>query len=114
MQFHIGDLLSISTGRLVSPDHIGGVYNILNFLTGDDLYTHQLPAACDAVRPSLLEQHPWLATVEPPEEFTDDDHVWSWLEEQVEKHGERHELTAIPEVWGNHDPLEDLINMRKQ
>lgn len=28
-QFHLGDILSITTGFLVSPDRMGGVYRIL-------------------------------------------------------------------------------------
>lgn len=36
--FHIGDVLTVTTGRLVSPRHMYGVYEILNFLTGDRLH----------------------------------------------------------------------------
>ena len=43
--FHIGDILSVTTGRLVSPRRMDGVYDILNFMTGDNLFTHQLPRA---------------------------------------------------------------------
>ena len=63
-QFHLGDVLSITTGRLVSPRHIDGVYDILNFMTGDNLFTHQLPRASDECKPYLVEQFPQLATTE--------------------------------------------------
>lgn len=43
--FHIGDVLSAMTGTLVSPRHIGGVYDVLNWMTGESLMTHQLPRA---------------------------------------------------------------------
>ena len=56
--FHISDLLSVTTGRLVSSRHVGGVYEILNFLTGDNLYTHQLPRAMDECAPWLRAQFP--------------------------------------------------------
>lgn len=59
--FHIGDVLSITTGRLVSPRRIDGVYSILNYMTGDNLFTHQLGRAATACRPFLLSDHPWLA-----------------------------------------------------
>ena len=62
--FHIGDVLSITTGRLVSPRHIDGVYDILNFMTDDNLFTHQLPRACDECKPFLLKQFPQLASPE--------------------------------------------------
>lgn len=62
--FHIGDVLSITTGFLVSPRRMEGVYDILNFLTADDLFTHQLPRAAKECRPSILEQFPQLRGVD--------------------------------------------------
>src|SRR4051812_24177917 len=57
-QFHISDVLSVTTGRLVSSRHMDGIYEILNFLTGDNLFTHQLPRA-------MRECEPWLKTQFP-------------------------------------------------
>lgn len=59
--FNIGDILSITTGRLVSPRGITGVYEILNHMTGDDLFTHVLPRASRICAPALLSNHPFLA-----------------------------------------------------
>jgi len=58
--FHLGDLLSVTTGLLVSSRGFDGVYEILNFLTGDDLMTHQLPRACRAAADWLTSQYPEL------------------------------------------------------
>lgn len=58
--FHITDVLSITDGRLLSLNGIGGVYGILNFMTGDNLYTHQLPRASQQCNPYLLAQFPVL------------------------------------------------------
>lgn len=58
--FHISDVLSITTRRLVSSRHMDGVYDILNFLTGDNLYTHQLPRAVRECEPWLRSQFPQL------------------------------------------------------
>ncbi len=63
-KFHLGDVLSITTQRLVSPRHMVGVYDILNFMTGDNLFTHQLPRAANECKPYLLEQFPKLAEVD--------------------------------------------------
>lgn len=49
--------------------------------------THQLLRAAQKVRPWLLEQHPWLATIEFPENASFDE-VAIWLAEQVAKYGE--------------------------
>lgn len=58
--FHLGDVLSITTGRMMSPRGMDGIYDILNFMTKDNLFTHQLPRVADECRPHLLRQHPQL------------------------------------------------------
>lgn len=64
-QFHLGDVLSITTGRLVSPRHRDGAYEILNFMTGEKLNTIVLLGASDVCKPFLLRQFPlWRCT--PP------------------------------------------------
>lgn len=61
--FQLGALLSLSTGVLVAP--FGDVHELLDFMTGDQLFTHQIPRAGDACLPALLEQHPDLPTEIP-------------------------------------------------
>ena len=63
-KFHLGDVLSITTGLLLSPRHMDGIYDILNFMTGDNLFTPQLPRAKDECKPYLLEQFPQLDSPE--------------------------------------------------
>jgi hypothetical protein len=63
--FHISDVLSATTGRLVSSRHMEGVYDILNFVTGDNLYTHQLPRAMRECEPWLRTQFPTLFPDDP-------------------------------------------------
>jgi hypothetical protein len=108
--FHIGDLLSISSGYLVSRDHIGGVYNILNHMTGDELMTHQLPLACDAVTPDLLEQHPWLREVADPVRLNGEAECITWVASVADQYGEYHEIRSCPLSWGRHNPMDDLAN----
>ena len=52
-----------------------GVYEILNFLTGDDLYTHQIPRAMRECRPWLASQFPQLMDDAPgmPDRLADMD-----------------------------------------
>jgi hypothetical protein len=111
--FHLGDVLSVTTGRLVSPRHIGGVYDILGWMTGESLMTHQLPRACDECAPRLLEQHPQLADVDVPDDFGDSgERVADWLETQVAWLGR--ELPVAPLAAGDHthiDPLTELHAM---
>lgn len=56
--FHIGDILSITTDFLVSPRGMDGIYDILNFITNDNLFTHQLPRVAKECRPFLLGKYP--------------------------------------------------------
>ena len=63
--FHISDVLSVTTGRLVSSRHMDGIYEILNFLTGDTLFTHQLPRAMRECEPWLKTQYPQLMADSP-------------------------------------------------
>ncbi len=64
-EFHISDVLTVTTGRLVSSRHMDGVYAVLNFLTGDNLFTHQLPRVMDQCRPWLRTQFPALMADAP-------------------------------------------------
>jgi len=38
------DVLGAATGRLMGD--IGGIYEVANFVTGESIYTHQLPRVC--------------------------------------------------------------------
>jgi hypothetical protein len=111
--FHLGDVLSVTTERLVSPDGIEGIYRILNHMTGDDLMTHVLPRANDACRPVLLAQHPQLAAAKPPPEgFENPAHVWRWLAVQVAMFGERLGVAPMtPGQWAHRDPIGELVDM---
>ena len=63
--FSVSDVLSATTGRLVSDRHMEGIYEILNFLTGDNLFTHQLPRAMNECKPWLRSQFPALMEDSP-------------------------------------------------
>jgi hypothetical protein len=62
--FNLSDILTITTGRLVSSRHMEGVHDLLNFMTQDTLFTHQLPRAAVECRSWLLRQHPILGEAE--------------------------------------------------
>jgi hypothetical protein len=111
--FHLGDILSITTGRLVSPRHMDGIYDILNWMTGDNLFTHQLPRAVDECQEPLLAQHPDLAAITPPENFGGKETVDRWLAEQVAAYGETREVTPLAaDEHSSIDPLAELRMMK--
>ena len=98
MKYHLGDILSITTGHLVSPRHIDGVYDILNYMTGDNLYTHQLPRGSRECKLELLKQYPQLAGVDTSTMTPSSSKVnWKrWLDEQVTRFGEYLEVIPLP------------------
>lgn len=105
--FHIGDILSITGDKLVSPRLIEGVYDILTFMTGDTLFTHQLPRAMRECRPYLLQQHPQLATVD--ESSVTSENWRTWLDEQIVKLGETLLVEPLPpDAHEFIDPLSEL------
>ena len=110
-KFHLGDVLSITTGRLVSPRLMDGVYDILSFMTGDELFTtHQLPRASDECKPYLLEQFPQLMEVDASS-VNKKNHK-QWFVEQVAKYGEEFEVKPVPK--GAHqfkDPIAEAAEM---
>jgi len=110
--FHIGDILTITTGRLVSPRHVDGIYDICNFMTGDNLYTHQLPRAMGECAPSLREQFPDLAAITVPEDLSGEDAVSAWVAGQVQAHGETREVAPLPAAGHTHiDPITEMRKM---
>lgn len=114
-RFHLGELLCVTTDRLVSLDGIGGVYAILNWMTNDSLYTHQLPRASEECEPWLRRWFPWLNEIVVPAEQADAETKWdwrSWLNEQVAKYGAHHEVPRIPrDDHAHREPVAELQAM---
>lgn len=94
-EFPLGDILSVTTGRLVSRKHIGGIYEVLNFMTGASLLTHQLPRAAKSCGPELLRQLPQLVEVEVPEGLRGEEAIFAWLDNVKAKYGAKHPVTAL-------------------
>lgn len=112
-QFHISDVISVTSGRLVSKDHVDGVYNILNWMTGDNLMTHQLPRASREVEPFLKVQHPELAAEMPWDTINSRETADAYLETLYPKYGEYVAVAKIPaEDHTTIDPIDELLMIR--
>lgn len=113
-EFDIGDVLSVTTGVLLcsvsgtrrSP--IEGVYDILNYMTGESLYTHQLPRVCKEAAPVILARYPQFAAIVVPE-FASPEEVPAFVEQLRRDHGA---TFAIPRMTADEhehiDPLSEL------
>ena len=109
--FDLADVLTVTTGRVLCP--IGDMYDVLNFLTGGNLFTHQLPRAMRESAPAIYAQHPDLADIALPESWDDEADVIAWLAEQVARFGATRDLTPMDPADHTHiDPLDELAMMR--
>lgn len=94
-QFHLGDILSITTSRMLSPAGMGGIHEIVTYMTGElatDLACVEERARCAA---ALLEQHPQLAQLVDPDDKIDPSTVDAWLAKQVARFGEGLAVEAL-------------------
>ena len=77
--FSLRTVLYVTTGRLLTEpkgerdNGIGDVYEILNWITMDNLFTHQLGRAMNECKPILLEKFPELGFAEAAEKNLD---IW--------------------------------------
>lgn len=108
MKVTIGQVLTAGTGRLCCD--IGGLYEIMNYLTGDNLYTHQLVRAYNVCAPWVKSQCPWLAQID---ESGCTPETWrAWIADLAERFGAEHELQPLPPgIWESQDPIAELTRM---
>lgn len=108
--FHIGDILSVISERLVSLDHIGGVYNILGWMVDEDLMTHQLPRVSDECAPFLREQFPDLAAIDAESPtITSEAECVAWLASLEPEYGTHRDVPRLPHADHTHiDPLTEI------
>ncbi|MET8080054.1 hypothetical protein [Streptomyces sp. NPDC005303] len=109
--YALDDILTVTTGRLLSRRHMDGLYDLLNHMTGDNLMTHQLPRAADACTPALLEQHPQLRDVAPPEDADQAD-LLAWIDWAGREYGTELPVASLAdEQWQHRNPIEELCDM---
>lgn len=112
-EFHIGDILSVTSGILVSPRHVGGLYDLLGWMTDGPVWTHQLPRVADECAPSLRQQFPDLAAVEVPEGLGSEEAVLAWLAAQESAHGSTRMVERLaPDDHTSIDPISEIKMMR--
>lgn len=112
--FHVGDILSIITGVMVCPEGMDGVYKILNWMTSDELFTHQLLRASQVCEPILKDLYPGIAALEVPNASnvakSDQESFWkAWLDVQVETFGE---MLPVPKIdtYAHIDPIQEFFD----
>ena len=104
--FKLEEVLSAVSGVLLCK--IDKVYEVLNHLTGDSLFTHQLPRAGRVCRIPVFKQHPFLKEID-----TSDINPENWQEKlAVIKAKYPNEVELYPiQNWTHIDPIDEAFDM---
>jgi len=108
--FDLGTILSITDGKLLTS--MDNVYEILNYMTGDDLYTHQLIRASQEMKPIILEQYPDLVNVDTSS--VNRENWQEFLNSQIEIYGNGFPIIPCG-LWQHQfiNPQEEMESMMK-
>lgn len=105
--FSTNDVLSVVTGRLMG--NIGGVYEVLNWMTGESLFTHQLPRVGREAVPVILMRHPHLQSAVDEAEQVTPENYQTWRDTWNDRFGPQ---VAVPrmdvEQHERIDPMSEL------
>lgn len=84
-EFATRDVLSTITGRLMGD--IGGVYEVLNWMTGESVFTHQLPRIGREATPVLVATHPALQQAVDEAEQVTQENYQEWRQTWEDRYG---------------------------
>jgi hypothetical protein len=102
-------VLSTVTGVLVTPNGIGAVYAVCNWMTGESVFTHQLPRIGGEAAPVLLAAHPELGTAYEEAAQVNKDNWRDWLTIWEGRYGK---TIAVPKFTADEheriDPISEL------
>lgn len=108
MKFTTGEIISAGTGKLCCS--MDRVYAIYNYLTGDNLFTHQLPRAYRACEAHVRKACPWLDKINADE--CNAENWQAWLAGVVSLYGDTHELQQMPHgEWFKRNPVEEAAEV---
>lgn len=111
-KFHISDILCVITGKMVSIRNMEGLYDILNYMTDDNLHTHQLPRVMDECRPYLIEQFPQLESVDVS--GVNVNNLLAVIKKIEREHGSYFEVERIPEeAHKKINPIDEMFLINK-
>jgi hypothetical protein len=107
--FTLGAVLTVLSGKLLCD--LSELYAVLNFLTGEEIYTHQIPRAFRVSQPFVAREHPDLAALDwsgvGRETFRE------WLASAVVRFGTTRELSPLPVgAYEAQNPIEEAWQMR--
>ena len=106
-EFATVDVLSTITGRLMGE--IGGVYKVLNWMTGENVFTHQIPRIATEATPVLIATHPHLQQAITEAEQVTTENYKEWRQTWEDRYGP---VIAVPKFGADTheriDPISEL------
>jgi len=109
MKFSTLTIVSMITGKMLGS--IDDAYRILDFMTDDSIFTHQIPRAQKVCGEELKKQFPQFAAIRPQEINTANAADFSL--NLIENFGAEFDVSPLPAgVWQKRDPIEDLLDMQ--
>ncbi len=92
-EFDLGAILNITTKRLIT--NMEDVYEVLNYLTGDIILTHQFSKVIPIVREYILSIYPELTGIGDNIEINSIEDAKSFTNEQKKVFGDKLPLSPI-------------------
>lgn len=110
-KFALADILNITTGLLFTP--VERLYDVANFLSGESLFTHQLPKAFKIYGPVVKRQLKQIAHIAFEEGEVTPENYLEVLADLEAAHGNEFELEARPDLWADETAgvVGDLVEM---
>lgn len=93
--FDLGTVLTITSGRLFTDMY--NVYYILNHLSNDRIYTHQIPQVMEIARLYVLERYPQLDGVGNDIVISSEQDIKAFIDEQKGVYGDSFALSSMNE-----------------
>lgn len=109
MKFSTLTIISISTGKKLGK--IEDAYKIIDFMTGDAIFTHQIPRAGRICGEELRRQFPEIAEI-TPDQITPEN-AENISGKIVARFGFELDVAPLPPgKWQPRDPIEELLEMQ--
>lgn len=106
-EFATADVLSTITGRLIG--NIGGVYEVLNWMTGESVFTHQLPRVGREATPVIIAAHPQLQQAVDEAEQVSQENWKQWRQTWEDRYGPTISVPKFTAATHEHiDPMSEL------
>ncbi|MVA28742.1 hypothetical protein [Agrobacterium vitis] len=107
--FPVGAVLSVVTGVMVSETGVGGIYAVLNWMTGESVYTHQIPRICREAEPVILLLNPTLQKAKDEAKAVTRENYKEWLQTWKNRYGEEIPVPILTIAEHERiDPLSEL------